>query len=68
MRKSPTTDPLDNSPNSKACLYMYRDAVVLAKSGPPFVMTSIKSKKLTDHIVINMRLMRINGLSRGSVM
>ncbi|MGI0030174.1 MAG: hypothetical protein ACRD80_01155, partial [Nitrososphaeraceae archaeon] len=55
INKNPMAAPLDSSPNSKACLYMNRDEVVLEKSGPPFVMTSIKSKKFTDHIVIRIR-------------
>jgi hypothetical protein len=68
INKNPTAAPLESSPNSNACLYMNKDDVVLEKSGPPFVMTKIKSKKFTDHIVISIRLIITNGLKSGSVM
>ncbi len=47
---------------------MNRDDVVLENRGPPFVITRIKSKKFTDHIVIRIRFIITNGLKSGSVM
>lgn len=68
INKNPAAAPFDSSPNSKPCRYINKDDVVLEKRGPPFVMTRIKSKKFTDHIVIRIRFMITNGLNSGSVM
>jgi hypothetical protein len=67
IKRNPAAAPFDNSPNSKACLYMNKDEVVLENNGPPFVMTRIRSKKFTDHTVMRIRFMMINGFSSGSV-
>jgi hypothetical protein len=63
----PEAEPLDNSPNSNACLYMYSDAGVLANNGLPPVIIKGISKKFIDQIVINMMSIIMNDLIMGSV-
>jgi hypothetical protein len=63
----PAAAPLDSNPNSNACLYIYNDVVVLENRGPPPVIISCMSKRFTDHIVIRIRLIIINGFNNGSV-
>ena len=44
MSNMPTAAPSEKYPNSKACLYMYKDKVVVEDKGPPLVIINCKSK------------------------
>jgi len=68
IKRNPAAAPFDSNPNSNASLYIYRDEVVLENNGPPFVMTRIRSKKFTDHTVMRIKFIMINGFSSGRVM
>src|SRR5829696_6048493 len=64
----PTAAPSEKNPNSKACLYMYKDIVVVEDKGPPLVIINCKSKKLIVQTVTNIKFVKINGFKSGRVM
>jgi hypothetical protein len=63
----PTAAPSEKYPNSKACLYMYKDIVVVENNGPPLVIINCKSKKLIVQTVTKIKFVKINGFKSGKV-
>lgn len=67
MSNIPTDAPSEKYPNSKACLYIYKDIVVVEDNGPPLVIINCKSKKLIVQTVTSIKLVKIKDFKRGRV-
>ena len=67
MSNMPTAAPSEKYPNSKACLYMYKDNVVVEDKGPPLVIINCKSKKLIVQTVTKIKLVKMKDFKSGRV-